>query len=76
MNKNNIEYRLNKDKISIKSIPPPPPPPPPPPLITNNNLKDIIKKNKVNKKIIINSDKYSPPTMEEIKNAILNLNKI
>tara|TARA_R110002074_G_scaffold3622_5_gene18950 strand:+ start:5148 stop:6014 length:867 start_codon:yes stop_codon:yes gene_type:complete len=76
MNKNNIEYRLNKDKISIKSIPPPPPPPPPPPIITtNNNLKDIIKNNKINKKIIINSDKYSPPTMEEIKNAILNLNK-
>ena len=38
--------------------------------------KDIIKKNKVNKKIIPNSEKYSPPTMEEIKMAILNLNKI
>ena len=78
INKNNLEYRLNKDKISIKSIPPPPPlPPPPPPSSTNNNnLKDIIKKNKVNKKIIPNSEKYSPPTMEEIKMAILNLNKI
>ena len=31
----------------------------PPIITTNNNLKDIIKNNKINKKIIINSDKYS-----------------
>lgn len=76
LNSHNINYRINKDKVVFSTIPPPPPPPPLSFFSSNKkSLKDIINTNKSTiKKVKINN--FVAPTMQDIKQALSNLNKI